>query len=66
MTFLADTPAKWKVLRVICVVGSPIDCAATVPIISPGDAIACEVITFRLSSPHKRGQDVHQNLLWVS
>ena len=41
VTFLADTPAKWKVLRVICVVGSPIDCAATVPIISPGYAVAC-------------------------
>jgi hypothetical protein len=40
VTFLADTPAKWNVLSVICVVGSPIDCAATVPIISPGNAIA--------------------------
>ncbi len=41
VTFLADTPAKWKVFSVICVVGSPMDCAATVPIISPGYAVAC-------------------------
>ena len=38
VTFLADTPAKWKVLSVICVVGSPMDCAATVPTTSPGAA----------------------------
>ena len=41
VTFFADTPAKWKVFSVICVVGSPMDCAATVPIISPGKAVAC-------------------------
>ena len=41
VTFLADTPAKWNVLSVICVVGSPMLCAATVPIISPGNASAC-------------------------
>lgn len=83
VTFLADTPAKWKVFRVICgqsvgsrgvrggqqgtaqprgrhlartrprtpccavpaqgptcVVGSPMDCAATVPTTSPGAAMA--------------------------
>lgn len=25
VTFLSETPARWKVLSVICVVGSPID-----------------------------------------
>ncbi len=35
VTFFADTPAKWKVLRVIWVVGSPMDWAATVPMASP-------------------------------
>ena len=40
VTFLALTPAKWKVLRVIYVVGSPKLCAATVPTISPGLARA--------------------------
>lgn len=38
VTFLSDTPAKWKVLRVIWVVGSPIDWAATEPIASPAGA----------------------------
>ena len=33
---LLATPAKWKVFRVICVVGSPILCAAIMPTISPG------------------------------
>mmetsp|Transcript_35160 Transcript_35160/g.76854 ORF Transcript_35160/g.76854 Transcript_35160/m.76854 type:complete len:204 (+) Transcript_35160:1351-1962(+) len=41
VTFFADTPAKWKVFSVICVAGSPIDCAATVPIISPGFTCDC-------------------------
>mmetsp|Transcript_95530 Transcript_95530/g.270216 ORF Transcript_95530/g.270216 Transcript_95530/m.270216 type:complete len:206 (-) Transcript_95530:2835-3452(-) len=35
VTFLAPTPAKWKVFRVICVAGSPTLCAATTPITSP-------------------------------
>ena len=35
VTFLALLPALWNVLRVICVVGSPTDCAAMVPTISP-------------------------------
>ena len=29
--FILATPAKWKVLRVICVPGSPMDCAPTAP-----------------------------------
>ncbi|GBC73947.1 hypothetical protein HRbin04_01357 [archaeon HR04] len=40
VTFLSFIPAKWNVLRVICVPGSPIDCAATIPIASPGSALA--------------------------
>ena len=51
VTFLADTPAKWKVLSVICVVGSPIDCAATVPIISPGYAVACNSVALVAARP---------------
>ena len=38
VTFFAETPAKWNVFRVICVVGSPMLWAATVPTASPGDA----------------------------
>mmetsp|Transcript_12348 Transcript_12348/g.41147 ORF Transcript_12348/g.41147 Transcript_12348/m.41147 type:complete len:419 (+) Transcript_12348:1238-2494(+) len=40
VTFLAETPAKWNVFNVICVAGSPIDCAARTPHISPGCARA--------------------------
>jgi hypothetical protein len=40
VTFLDEIPALWKVLRVICVAGSPIDYAAMGPTISPGFAIA--------------------------
>ena len=40
VTFFAETPAKWNVFRVICVAGSPMDCAATVPMPSPGGASA--------------------------
>ena len=35
VTFIEATPAKWKVLRVICVPGSPIDCAPTAPTVEP-------------------------------
>lgn len=38
VTFLSETPAKWKVLRVIWVVGSPIDWAAIEPMDSPDGA----------------------------
>ena len=34
------TPAKWKVFRVICVPGSPIDCAAIAPTADPGSTLA--------------------------
>jgi DUF1009 family protein len=36
VTFMEATPAKWKVLSVICVAGSPNECAATAPTASPG------------------------------
>jgi hypothetical protein len=35
VTFIDATPAKWKVLRVICVPGSPMDCAPTAPTVEP-------------------------------
>ena len=35
VTFMDATPAKWKVLSVICVPGSPIDCAPTAPTVEP-------------------------------
>lgn len=36
VTFMLATPAKWNVLSVICVAGSPMECAATAPTASPG------------------------------
>src|ERR1700742_53507 len=39
VTFLAEWPAKWKVFSVICVEGSPTDCAATTPTASPASTI---------------------------
>mmetsp|Transcript_37319 Transcript_37319/g.92763 ORF Transcript_37319/g.92763 Transcript_37319/m.92763 type:complete len:217 (-) Transcript_37319:1414-2064(-) len=38
VTLASPRPAKWKVLSVICVEGSPTDCAATHPTASPGAA----------------------------
>jgi hypothetical protein len=35
VTFIDATPAKWNVLRVIWVPGSPIDCAPTAPTVEP-------------------------------
>jgi hypothetical protein len=35
-TFMAPNPAKWNVLSVICVDGSPTDWAASSPTASPG------------------------------
>lgn len=35
VTFIEATPAKWKVLSVICVPGSPIDCAPIAPTAVP-------------------------------
>ena len=36
VTFIDATPAKWNVFSVICVPGSPIDCAPTAPTAEPG------------------------------
>ena len=35
VTFMDATPAKWKVLSVIWVPGSPMDCAPTAPTVEP-------------------------------
>ena len=35
VTFIDATPAKWNVFKVICVPGSPIDCAPTAPTVDP-------------------------------
>src|SRR5262249_53252742 len=40
VTFISDTPAKWNVSSVICVPGSPMDSAATLPTASPGSTEA--------------------------
>ena len=45
VTFLAACPAKWKVLSVIWVDGSPIDCPATTPTASPGSIIDLRYLT---------------------
>mmetsp|Transcript_57261 Transcript_57261/g.167581 ORF Transcript_57261/g.167581 Transcript_57261/m.167581 type:complete len:270 (-) Transcript_57261:1574-2383(-) len=55
VTFLAPTPAKWKVFRVICVAGSPTLCAARVPIISP--AWARDFMKRCLISPRSQSKD---------
>jgi hypothetical protein len=33
--FIAATPAKWNVFSVICVPGSPMDCAPKAPTVDP-------------------------------
>lgn len=38
VTLASPRPAMWKVLSVICVEGSPTDCAASTPTASPGAA----------------------------
>lgn len=40
VTFIDATPAKWKVFKVICVPGSPMDCAPTAPTVEPGSIFA--------------------------
>ncbi|KAH3683385.1 hypothetical protein WICPIJ_005643 [Wickerhamomyces pijperi] len=40
VTFIEATPAKWKVFKVICVPGSPIDCAPMAPTAVPGSTLA--------------------------
>mmetsp|Transcript_45814 Transcript_45814/g.129605 ORF Transcript_45814/g.129605 Transcript_45814/m.129605 type:complete len:293 (+) Transcript_45814:531-1409(+) len=41
VTFAPPWPARWKVFRVICVLGSPMLCAAMTPTASPGCARLC-------------------------
>ena len=59
VTFFALFPALWNVFNVIWVVGSPTDCAAMVPTISPGATIlACHfcinifIISFKFLAEH--------------
>ena len=49
MLLFAATPAKWKVLSVICVDGSPILCAAMIPTNSPGCAQLCQFFITSIS-----------------
>lgn len=49
VTFFAETPAKWKVFKVIWVAGSPRPYAAMLPIISPG--LTMLLSNFDLISP---------------
>jgi hypothetical protein len=39
--FMAATPAKWKVFSVICVPGSPMDCAPKAPTVDPAVGSRC-------------------------
>ena len=42
--FMLATPAKWNVLSVICVPGSPMDCAPTAPTALPGSMAAARYL----------------------
>ena len=44
--FMSPLPEKWNVLSVICVEGSPTDCAASTPTGSPGSTIARMFFTY--------------------
>mmetsp|Transcript_110788 Transcript_110788/g.309615 ORF Transcript_110788/g.309615 Transcript_110788/m.309615 type:complete len:246 (+) Transcript_110788:2051-2788(+) len=55
VTFLAPTPAKWKVFNVICVAGSPTLCAARTPTESP--ACAQDFMKRCLISPRSQSKD---------
>ena len=46
---MGDLPAMWKVFSVICVDGSPTDCAAMTPTASPGGARALMYLMFMSS-----------------
>mmetsp|Transcript_63111 Transcript_63111/g.150779 ORF Transcript_63111/g.150779 Transcript_63111/m.150779 type:complete len:224 (-) Transcript_63111:2635-3306(-) len=59
VTFLAPTPAKWKVFRVICVAGSPTLCAASVPITSPG--FTRDLMNFCFTSPSSQSKDCFES-----
>lgn len=49
MTFAAPCPAKWKVLSVNYVLGSPTDCATRTPIASPGQYCASDNLRKQMS-----------------
>ena len=52
------TPAKWNVLRVICVPGSPMDCAPIAPTAVPGCMRFCSYRSAHVSRnswPQHRG-----------
>ncbi len=55
VTFFEETPAKWKVFRVICVAGSPILCAAIDPTTSPASAKLAENLD--LISPKSQSKE---------
>mmetsp|Transcript_10679 Transcript_10679/g.24018 ORF Transcript_10679/g.24018 Transcript_10679/m.24018 type:complete len:204 (-) Transcript_10679:1085-1696(-) len=55
VTFLAPTPAKWKVFNVICVAGSPTLCAASTPTTSPG--LTQDLLKRCLISPRSQSKD---------
>ena len=64
VTFLALFPALWKVLSVICVVGSPTDCAAMVPTISPAATmLACHFFKRRLQMSVNTGAEQGKSFL---
>jgi len=50
--FIEATPAKWNVLSVICVPGSPIDCAPTAPTAVPGSTLLARYL--RMHARRKR------------
>lgn len=49
VTFMEATPAKWKVFKVICVPGSPMDCAPTAPTVEPGSILALTYFAQQMS-----------------
>mmetsp|Transcript_21791 Transcript_21791/g.51689 ORF Transcript_21791/g.51689 Transcript_21791/m.51689 type:complete len:289 (-) Transcript_21791:2874-3740(-) len=58
VTLPPPTPAKWKVLSVICVAGSPMDWAASAPHISPGCARCILNLDSTSPSTHSKASGV--------
>ncbi|KAH3669375.1 hypothetical protein OGAPHI_001496 [Ogataea philodendri] len=50
VTFIDATPAKWNVLSVIWVPGSPIECAPIAPTAVPGSTLALRLVQHRSDS----------------
>ena len=59
VTFLAELPALWNVFKVICVVGSPTDCAAMVPTISPAATMPLYHFLIRIAQIRSRAVGEH-------